>query len=46
MLRIVVIAVFSSAYVVDETEQVVITQFGRAVGEPKDHAGPLFQDPR
>ena len=45
ILALVVFAVFSSAYVVDETEQVVLTQFGRAVGEAKDHAGPLFQDP-
>lgn len=31
---ILIIAVFSAAYVVDETEQVVITLFGEAIGDP------------
>lgn len=42
---IVLIAVFSSAYVINETEQVVITQFGRAVGEPKVSPGLYFKLP-
>ncbi len=36
---------FTSAYIVDETEQVVITQFGRLVGEPKQEPGLYFRVP-
>ena len=32
---ILLIVLFSSAYVIDETEQVVLTQFGRAIGEAR-----------
>ncbi len=39
------ILIFSSAYTVDETEQVVITQFGRVVGEPKSRPGLYFRVP-
>jgi len=28
-----------SVYVVDETEQVIVTQFGKAIGEPKQSRG-------
>jgi membrane protease subunit HflC len=45
LVGIILIAVFSSAYVVDETEQVVITQFGKAVGEPKTTPGLYFKIP-
>jgi membrane protease subunit HflC len=45
VLAIIVIAVFSAAYVVDETEQVVITQFGRAVGDAKIEPGLYFKIP-
>ena len=43
-----IIIVFSSAYVVDEKEQVIITQFGKPVGDPVTTPGikfkiPLFQ---
>ena len=37
--------IFSSAYIVDETEQVIITQFGRVVGEPKQAPGLYFKLP-
>ncbi len=37
--------VFTSAYVVDETEQVVVTQFGRVVGETKQAPGLYFKTP-
>ena len=37
--------VFTSAYIVDETEQVVITQFGKVVGEPKRAPGLYFRIP-
>ncbi len=42
---VILIAVFSAAYIVDETEQVVITQFGRAVGSPKTDPGLYFKIP-
>ena len=32
------IAIFGCAYTVDETEQVVLTQFGRPIGEPINSA--------
>lgn len=37
--------VYNSAYVVDETEQVVITQFGRVVGDPVTTPGLKFKLP-
>ncbi len=37
--------VFTSAYVVDETEQVVITQFGKVMGETKHSPGLYFKVP-
>jgi len=37
--------VFTSAYVVDETEQVVVTQFGRVVGKTKPAPGLYFKIP-
>ncbi|MGE4550146.1 MAG: protease modulator HflC [Opitutales bacterium] len=36
---------FSSAYVVQETEQVILTQFGKMVGEPVTDAGLHFKKP-
>ena len=42
---IILIALFSSAYVVDETEQVIITQFGRAIGGPKKEPTLYFKIP-
>lgn len=44
-LIIVLIALFSAAYVVDETEQVIITQFGKAIGTPKLEPGLYFKLP-
>jgi len=37
--------VFVSAYVVDETEQVVVTQFGKVMGETKQAPGLYFKVP-
>ncbi len=45
IIVIIVIALFAAAYVVDETEQVVITQFGEAVGAPKKDPGLYFKIP-
>ena len=42
---LVVILGFTSAYTVDETEQVVVTQFGRVVGSPKLAPGLYFKLP-
>lgn len=42
---VVVMLIFSAAYVVDETEQVVVTQFGRIVGEPVKTPGLKFKVP-
>jgi membrane protease subunit HflC len=41
---------FNAAYVIDETEQAVVTQFGRIIGSPKTEPGlyfrlPLIQNP-
>ncbi|UCF82919.1 MAG: protease modulator HflC [Desulfobacteraceae bacterium] len=44
-IAIVLIVLYSAAYVVDETEQVVITQFGRAIGDPKTEPGLYFKIP-
>ncbi len=44
-LVIVLIALYSAAYVVDETEQVVITQFGKSIGKPKTKPGLYFKIP-
>jgi len=44
-LVIIIIGFFSGAYVVDETEQAIITQFGRAVGEAKTSPGLYFKVP-
>jgi len=42
---IALIVLFSAAYVIDETEQVVITQFGKAMGAPKINPGLYFKMP-
>lgn len=42
---IVAIFIYLSAYVVNETEQVIITQFGKAVGEPVTTPGLKFKLP-
>ena len=44
-LVIILIAIFSGAYVIDETEQVVITQFGKSIGSAKTAPGLYFKIP-
>lgn len=44
-LVIVLIILYASYYTVDETEQVVITQFGRPIGGPKTEPGLYFKLP-
>ncbi len=45
LLPVGLITFFSCAYVVQETEQVIITQFGKPVGEPITDAGLHFKLP-
>ncbi len=46
VVAVVVIFIgFASAYVVDETEQVVVTQFGKVVGKTKVEPGLYFKVP-
>jgi len=45
ILAVAAIGFYASAYVVDETEQVVITQFGKVVGDPKTEPGLYFKVP-
>jgi len=42
---IILVALFSGAYVVNETEQVIITQFGKSIGSPKTAPGLYFKIP-
>jgi len=42
---VVIVLVYNGAYTVDETEQVVITQFGRIIGQPKVSPGLKFKIP-
>ena len=42
---VLVILVYNGAYIVDETEQVIITQFGRIIGSPKMNPGLKFKLP-
>lgn len=39
------VLIYNAAYIVDETEQVVITQFGRIIGKPKLEPGLKFKIP-
>ena len=45
LLIVGILLIFASAYVVDETEQVVVTQFGKVIGEPKKTPGLYFKLP-
>ena len=45
VIVVVGLFLFTAAYVVDETEQVVVTQFGKVVGEPKTEPGLYFKLP-
>jgi membrane protease subunit HflC len=39
IIAVIVIILYQGFYVVDETQQVVITQFGRSIGKPKTEPG-------
>lgn len=45
VIVLAIIVMFSAAYTVDETEQVVLTQFGRPVGTAKIEPGLYFKIP-
>ncbi|WP_299981605.1 protease modulator HflC [Desulfobacula sp.] len=45
VIAIGIILVYNAAYIVDETEQVVVTQFGRVVGKPVTTPGLKFKLP-
>ena len=45
LLGVAIFVVFSSIYTVNEVEQIIITQFGKPVGEPKTTAGLKFKIP-
>jgi modulator of FtsH protease HflC len=40
-----IVVVYNSAYVIDETEQVVVTQFGRVIGQARQAPGLFFKIP-
>ncbi len=42
---VLAVVIYNGAYIVDETEQVVITQFGRIIGDPKTSPGLKFKIP-
>jgi len=42
---VIIVLIYNAAYSVDETEQVVITQFGRIIGQPKVMPGLKFKIP-
>ena len=44
-VALIAFVIYSAAYSVDETEQVVVTQFGRIVGQPKTDPGLKFKIP-
>lgn len=39
IIAVFVVILFQGFYIVDETEQVIVTQFGRPIGTPKTEAG-------
>ncbi len=41
-LAAIVITLFKSFFILDETQQAIVTQFGRPVGEPRTSPGPNF----
>jgi membrane protease subunit HflC len=45
LIVVAIIATFSSTFVVEETNQAIITQFGRPVGEPINDPGVHFKVP-
>jgi membrane protease subunit HflC len=42
---ILIIVFFNSAYIVNETDQVIVTQFGKAIGDARKEPGLKFKTP-
>ena len=42
VLAAVLITLFKSFFILDETQQAIVTQFGKPVGEPRTSPGPNF----
>ncbi|WMJ74632.1 protease modulator HflC [Cytophagaceae bacterium ABcell3] len=42
---VAVVAGFNSFFILDETQQAIVTQFGKPVGEPRVHPGVNFKTP-
>jgi membrane protease subunit HflC len=45
VLVVAAVLIYNAAYIIDETQQVVVTQFGRIIGEPKMDPGLKFKIP-
>lgn len=45
LAALAVITLFNSFFILDETQQAIVTQFGRPVGEPRTVPGPNFKVP-
>ena len=45
VLLVAAVLIYNAAFIINETEQVVITQFGRIIGEPKKDPGLKFKLP-
>jgi len=45
LIIIIIFILFGAVYVVNETEQVVVTRFGKAIGKPKMEPGLKFKIP-
>jgi membrane protease subunit HflC len=45
IIVVIIFFLLGAVYVVDETEQVVVTQFGKAIGKPKTEPGLYFKVP-
>jgi membrane protease subunit HflC len=45
VLAVILFVLFQSVYIVDETQQVVLTQFGKVIGEAKTNPGIYFKIP-
>jgi membrane protease subunit HflC len=45
VIGVLLFVLYHSVYVVDETKQVILTQFGKVIGEPKTEPGIQFKIP-
>jgi membrane protease subunit HflC len=45
VIGVLLFVLYHSVYVVDETKQVILTQFGKVIGEPKTEPGLQFKIP-